>query len=435
MKNFAILISVILILAGCKQEDEETYFTSDKAEAYFTKIEKICDADSGKLWGKNLFGPVMFIDRTSRKITANQPDQEGLLRSKGNVYTGIYPRESIISNSPMVFGGTLFAQAPLPPEEDELRILTRALHSLFHRYQLENWPDLVTTYNTANIDEKQARLWLKLEWKALRKALNSAGEEKLLSIRDALIFRGSIRETYPLFAEDQNRFESYEGLTTFTYIHLVSKSPAEFYEILFDHFERIYSFQSYSRSYGFIHGALYATLLAQNGFDFKTIRSEKTDLGKLVQEVYGIALPSVCRDVAGSIAFYYNVEEIYREEEQRFRDLKDRLNKQIAVFTEKPVVFIELESPYFDFEPEDVHSLDTLGILYSRLRVSDNWGKLSVNKEGCLVSSNYKYLRISAKGYKKEKNHLHGEGWNLVLDNNWEVVEVNQNYFVRKLAP
>jgi hypothetical protein len=170
-------------------------------------------------------------------------------------------------------------------------------------------------------------------------------------------------------------------------------------------------------------------------FDFKTIRSEKTDLGKLVKEVYGIELPAICRDVAGSIAFSYNFEEIKNEEEQRLRDIKERLDKQVALFTEKPVVFIELESPYFDFEPEDVHALDTLGILYSRLRVSDNWGKLTVDKTGCLVSNNYRHLRINAKGLRTGKNHILGDGWNLVLNDNWEFVEVNQNYFIRKLAP
>lgn len=434
MKKWILLTPLILIVC-CKSNVEITYFTPEKAETYFTLIEEICNNERGDLWGKNLYGPLMFIDRTSRKITANQADDDGLLKPRGNVYTGLYPRELIISNTPVTFGSTPFAPAPLPAEDDEYRIVTRALHSLFHRYQLESWPGLVTSYNTANMDEKQARLWLKLEWKALRKAINSEGEEQLLAIRDALIFRGSNRETYQSYAEDQNRFECYEGLATFTYTFLMSQTFDELKARLFESLDRIYFFQSYSRSYGFIHGALYATLLSQKGFDFTTIRTEKTDLGVLVKEMYGIVLPLVCRDIAGSIAINYNIEDIYREEEERLRNIKESLNKQVAVFTEKPVVFFELESPYFDFEPEDVHTLDTLGTLYSRLRVSDNWGKLTVDKVGCLVSNNYKYLRINAKGLKIERNHIYGEGWNLVMNSNWEIIEVNQNYFVRKLSP
>jgi len=69
------------------------------------------------------------------------------------------------------------------------------------------------------------------------------------------------------------------------------------------------------------------------------------------------------------------------------------------------------------------------------MRVSDNWGKLTVDKVGCLVSNNFKYLRINAKGFKEDKNHISGEGWHLILNNDWKITEVNQNYFVRKLMP
>ena len=78
------------------------------------------------------------------------------------------------------------------------------------------------------MDEKEARLWIKLEWKALRKAINSEGEERQLAIRDALIFRGSNRELYQKYADDENRFETYEGLATFTYTLLCTNSPEEF---------------------------------------------------------------------------------------------------------------------------------------------------------------------------------------------------------------
>ena len=69
------------------------------------------------------------------------------------------------------------------------------------------------------------------------------------------------------------------------------------------------------------------------------------------------------------------------------------------------------------------------------MRVSDNWGKLTVDKGGCLVSNNFKYLRITAKGFKTDKTHITGDGWILILNNNWELVLLDQNYFVRKLMP
>lgn len=429
-----IFFPVFIILFSCKGNLPETYLTHDKAVIYFKRVEEICNRDNGKLWGNNLHGPMMFVDRTSRQIIANQPDKDGNLKLKDGVYIGIYPREKIINNTAVEFGGTLFGLAPLPPEEDEYRITTRAIHCLFHRYQYLNgiFPAI---FNSTNMDEREARIWLKLEWKALRKAINLEGEDKLTAIRDALIFRGTNQMAFPGYVDEGNHFETYEGLASFTYTLLPSESMDEFKRRLFENLDRIYSFQSYSQSYGVIQGALYATLLYQKGFDFRNILRDKEDLGRLVMEQYNIELPEVCRDVAGSLAISYNLDEIYREEEKRLQDIRERLHKQINIFNEKPVVFFDLESPYFDFEPEDVHSLDTLGTLYSHIRVSDNWGKLTVNRHGCLISDNYKQLRITAKGLKIDKNHVYGEGWHMILNETWVIEEMDENYFVRRIAP
>jgi len=285
------------------------------------------------------------------------------------------------------------------------------------------------------MDEKEARLWIKLEWKALRKAINTKGEERQLAIRDALIFRGSNREMYQKDASEENRFETYEGLATFTSIIFATNSDEEFKTELMAALDRGYAMESYARSYGFIHGALYATLLYDKGFDLRAITTENFDLGNAVRELYNIELPPVCRDVGGSLAVNYNIESILKEEEQRDIRIKESIHNQSNIFTEKPVVFLELESPYFDFEQEEIRSLDSLGTLYQTIRVSDNWGKLTVEKGGCLVSNNLKFLRITAKSFKADKNHISGDGWHLLLNDDWELIPANQNYFVRKLMP
>jgi len=433
MKN-RITILIFLFLLGCKTEKTTIYLTPEKALDYFKGIKEICDRDNGALWGKNLYGPLMFVERTTRNIVANMPDKDGLLKGKDGVFTGLYPKDLLVSNTPVNYGSTLFAMTPLAVEENDYRIKSQAIHSLFHRFQKTEGTSSFG-YNTNNMDEKQARIWIKLEWKALRKALTTGGEEQKLAIRDALIFRGANRELYQKYARDENLFENYEGLATFTYTWLCSQSPDEYKARIFENLDRVYQMQSYSRSYGFIHGALYATLLKDKDFDFSKIKTNDIDLGNAVKEMYHIELPAVCRDVAGSIALNYNISEINSEEEQRLADLRESIHKQISIFTEKPVVFIELESPYFDFEPEDIHSLDTLGTLYNSIRVSDNWGKLTVNKGGCLVSNNFKALRITAKGFKANQKHITGENWVLILNNDYELVAVNQNYFIRKLMP
>lgn len=425
---------LLIFLTACSGEKTSTYFTPEIALQYFKGIKEICDRDDGALWGKNLYGPLMFVDRSNRRIVANMPDKDGLLKGKDGVFTGLFPKDLLLNNTPVNFGSTLFALAPLPPEEDDYRIKTQAIHSLFHRFQTMAGTSAFG-YNTNNMDEREARLWIKLEWKALRKALTTEGEEQKVAIRDALIFRGANRELYKKYARDENLFEDYEGLTTFTYTQLCTGSRDEFRARILEILDNIYSMQSYSRSYGFVHGALYASLLNDKGFKFSEIRTKEIDLGSTVMHMYGIELPAICRDVAGSLAVNYNVAEINAEEDRRLADLRESLHEQISEFTDKPVVFIELESPYFDFEPEDIQSLDTVGILYKSIRISDNWGKLTVTKGGCLVSNNFRFLRVSAKGFRADQRHITGDDWVMLINPDYELVAVKQNYFIRKLMP
>ncbi|MFN8210153.1 MAG: hypothetical protein U0T33_04215 [Bacteroidales bacterium] len=429
-----IFILVLILPFSCREKKTEIYFTPQKAVWYFGQVRQLCDRDGGKLWGKNLYGPIMYIDRPTRKIIANSQDAEGILKLHEGVYTGTFPKEVVIDNTGVTFGGTLFATAPLPPEEDTFKITTRAIHGLFHVLRKKSGIIPSATY-VRTMDEKSSRLLSKLEWRALRQAINSDSVSRKQALRDALVFRHARRELFPEEIKSENGFDCWEGLTTFTFLEIASSGDAEFRQRMTTLLDRFYNFQTFSRSAGFITGAVYGYLVYAHGYDMKNITEDTTDLGSLAQRTYGITLPAICRDVSGSLAMAYDVESIYSEEEKRLSVIRENLHKQIATFTEKPVVFLELESPLFDFEPEEISSLDTLGTIYKSIRVMDNWGKLTVEKGGCLVSYNLKTVRVSAKNFSEDKNRLSGDGWHLILNDDWKVVKLKDNYLIRKLMP
>lgn len=430
MKRWIIFL-IVLNLTGCRTSEDNSFLTPEKATLYFSKIEHICNRDDGKLWGENLYGPIMLVDRSSRRIIANRPDSEGILKARENIYTGLYPKEMVINIRAVEFGGSRFALVPISSQDDESMILPLAISGLYRLFH-ESKGYESSDFNTSIMDEKNARIWLKLEWKALRKALETEGPQKRLAIRDALIFRGANHETYPNYIADGISFENHAGLTFFTGNILSTDSPEEYKQRLFESLERIYFFPSYARSYGAIHGALYATLLWQKGYDFALINSENADLAGIVKEQYNIQCPEVCRDVAGSIAVNYELETILEEETVRDEAINEWIHRRISKYVERPVVVLELESPYFDFEQEDIRPLDTLGTIYNKIRISDNWGKLTVDKGGCLLSNNLRFVRITAKGYKEDRNRIEGEGWNLILNNGWQILQIDENYVIKR---
>lgn len=65
--------------------------TQDKeCVSVFQNIKTICDNDNGKLWGINLYAPILCINK-SRNIWSNQKDPQGLLNEHDGYFTGTYP--------------------------------------------------------------------------------------------------------------------------------------------------------------------------------------------------------------------------------------------------------------------------------------------------------------------------------------------------------
>ena len=61
------------------------------ARRYFQEAAALTARDAGRLWGRSLAGPLLFVDRASRAVLTDSPDSEGRLRPFGSLYTGTLP--------------------------------------------------------------------------------------------------------------------------------------------------------------------------------------------------------------------------------------------------------------------------------------------------------------------------------------------------------
>jgi hypothetical protein len=98
------------------------------------------------------------------------------------------------------------------------------LHGLFHRIQPEL--GLITDDGlNEHLDTLEGRVWIRLGWRALRRALESSGSARAEAIADALAFRRERRRLVPGAAENERRNEIHEGLGSYTGI--AANSPAD----------------------------------------------------------------------------------------------------------------------------------------------------------------------------------------------------------------
>src|SRR5437868_4473659 len=90
----------------------------------FRELEAMCARDAGRMWGRSLCGPTMFVDPKTREVIANEPPPAPTL-----------PNSIGIANTSVEWGGTLWTMIilPLPEGDYDRRVLL--VHESFHRIQ------------------------------------------------------------------------------------------------------------------------------------------------------------------------------------------------------------------------------------------------------------------------------------------------------------
>src|SRR5579884_1947831 len=105
------------------------------AQRYFHEAETLWRQDGGRLWGRPLKGPLLFVDPTTRQAVANQADAEGRLRREGSLFIGKLPATVTVANTATEWAGVQWIMVvwPLPQNPEDRRVLL--MHESWHRVQ------------------------------------------------------------------------------------------------------------------------------------------------------------------------------------------------------------------------------------------------------------------------------------------------------------
>ncbi|MEQ8768563.1 MAG: hypothetical protein RL885_31950 [Planctomycetota bacterium] len=409
-----MFLTTLLLLSICPQEDEG--IDLKLASRYLAEGQAIAAADAGRLWGHSLEGPLLFADRCTRQITANQADAEGRLHEKGDLYFGELPIEVNIANTAIHWAGVEWTMVawPLPPTfAPRQRLLA---HEMFHRIQDEigfpaNNPD------NSHLEERDGRLWLRLEWRALAAALRAAGDERKAAIRDALAFQNERHRLIPGAAEAERGLEMNEGLAEYTGYALGGEPretvAAEVANLL-EHLPE--SGQTLMRSFAYTSGPAYGWLLDAASPEWRTGLQAKHSLADRLGEA--LDLEPVKASQLWARAKIYDGERVLAEEDARRAKQEQRRSELVAQYVEGPVLVLPLtESMRYSFNPRSLESLGEHGTFYPTLEVSDAWGVLKVD-DGALMTADRKDVRVRVPD-SVEGSEWTGPGWTLTLKAPW----------------
>jgi hypothetical protein len=265
-----------------------------RAQEFFKEARALCDRDGGRLWGMSLCGPMVIADRRTQTFATSQPAPDG-------------PRPPVLGlvNATVEWGGErwtaffwdfVIAQNPL-----DRRVLF--VHELFHRIPPQLGL-LAPTHANEHVDAADGRYWLRLEWRALARALQTAGEQRNTAVRDALAFRQARRTLYPGSAESERDVEITEGLAHYTGTVLAASSPKDAIASAVD-LVGVDTVESFVRSFPTTSGVLYGLLLDETSPGWTRRVRSTDDFGTLLMQAIGL---QPATDAAASAARYGGAE-------------------------------------------------------------------------------------------------------------------------------
>jgi hypothetical protein len=409
-----------------------------KARQYFQEARALCEKDGGKLWGISLCGPMIFADPATRMVAANQADQEGKLAAKEAVFTGRLPDEENMSNTATTWAGVKWTMVLWPLPEDALARARLMMHELFHRIQ-DDLGLAMQNPSNAHLDSREGRIWLQLEWRALRKALLENGAARKQAVADALLFRVRRRELFPS-ATQEDFLEMNEGLAEYTGVKLRGTAEAETMAYFAKRLEGAANSPSFVRSFAYSTGPAYGLLLDAAGANWRKELKATSNLGFLLQTAYGVEggkdLASSASSKAEARAKAYDGDALRAAEIVRENERNQQIAKYRARLVEGPVLVLPVREKFsFSFDPYNLLALDEQRTVYPTTRVTDEWGILEVSDGALFVREGGLIVRVVvAAPADANARPLRGDGWTLELAPGWTLApgERKGDFVLRK---
>jgi len=378
------------------------------AKRYFEEATKLCQRDAGRLWGVSLCGPMVIFDPMTGTRATSQPEPEGPP-----------PRFTGFADGPVSWGGLLWFSWPLYmlPDNDAETRQQLMLHGLFHRIQPElvfSTSDTSDGYNP-HLDTLEGRVWMQLEWRALRRAVESNGSRRAEAIADALAFRRERRGRFPGAADNERREEIREGLASYTGIAAWANSPADAHRAAASAAAGGELQTSFVGNFEAASGPAYGVLLDDLLPGWRRQLRGTSDLGDLLASA---TKRPPTTDVAVAAA-RYDGAKLRTAEEARDRAQQVRIAELRRRFVDGPVLTMPAGGSGTSDTTGSVVIQEAGTVFFRNFTRSGKWGHLNAN-DGVLLAADGSTLSVPVTG-PLAGTTLQGDGWSVTLNAGWIV--------------
>src|SRR5262245_60134387 len=396
---------LLLLLGGITAAEAQVQ--PELAKRYFEEATKLCERDAGRLWGVSLCGPMVIFDPVTRTRATSQPEPEGPP-----------PRFPGFADGPVSWGGLQWFAWPLSmlPENDADVRQQLMLHGLFHRIQ-PGLPFMQGNSDGFNehLDTLEGRVWMQLEWRALRRAVESTRSDRAEAIADALAFRRERRRRFPSAADNERREEIREGLASYTGVAAWANSPADARHAAATAAAGGELQQAFVGNFEAASGPAYGVLLDDLLPGWRRQVRGSSDLGDLL--VSATNRPPTT-DLAVAAA-RYDGAALRTAEEARDRAQQVRVAELRRRFVDGPVLTMPASGSGTSDTTGSVGIPGVGTVFFRNFTLSAQWGRLNAN-DGVLRAVDGATLSVPVTG-PLEGTTLQGDGWSATLNPGWVV--------------
>lgn len=375
---------------------------------------------------------MLLINPATRQVYANEPDSAATFQQQGTIYTGALPGNINIANTAVQWQGKTWAMMMLPLPENKSDRINLVTHELFHKAQAGLSFVTASPIND-HLDKKEGRVYLRLELQAMLKALHAADTTSRNNyLTDAFTFRRYRYWLYPGADTLENALELNEGLAEFTGITMSGRDKAAM-QLHFDQSVNAFLHNAtFVRSFAYQTIPVYGYLLAQTQPGWNKAIQPVTNLADYFITAFHLSLPANVKAAAVAKGALYNGAVIIAAETAREEKLRQVLAAYKKKFVTQPHTELRFEHMGISFDPRNIVPLDDYGTVYPTIRVTDQWGILTVT-EGALVSSAWDKISVGLPA-TIHGNKINGQGWELQLADGYKLAKAaGGNYTLHKL--
>lgn len=375
----------------------------DRARRTFEEIRLVSEEDGGRLWGTELYGPMLFVDPQTRFAVGNRADAAGVLKAADGVFAGTLPPNVTVANTAVTWNGvewTMIMWGAVSERSVPRRRLL--LHESFHRVQDDLGFPMAPADN-AHLDTVDGRYWLILELRALAAALRN--ENRAVAIADAAAFRARRRGMFAAAEPNERALENNEGLAEYTGFALRGTGDEETRLAIARRIVNAGTTGTLVRSFAYETGPAYGMLLDAMAPEWRKSYKVTSDLAKTLVAAAKLALP---QDVEERAAMY-DGKKLRAAEESRAKEQAERLALYRARLVDGPLLMIPTSIAHFGFDPNTVMPFGEHGTVYPALQVTGDWGELTTER-GARVNADWSMLIFGAEDRAGLKLK---EGWGL----------------------